>query len=170
MCFKAFNVRITRKGHLYMEYYLIMLGIILIDQYTKILVANQAAMIGHKEIIHNFLYITYVENTGAAWSMLSGKQGFLITISILEIGLLVYFFLDFKHKKNKLGATSLALMIAGAIGNLIDRVQLNYVRDFIETYPFNRPFPVFNVADMALTIGVILLAICIILEDKQKEA
>ena len=64
-----------------------------------------------------------------------------------------------KKEHLKLSKTALAMMIAGAAGNLIDRLMLNYVRDFLHFYPFGYDFPVFNVADCALTIGVILLII-----------
>lgn len=149
--------------------YVMMALLVVIDQWSKIWIQNTPSMHGHVEVIPNFLYITYVKNTGAAWSILEGKQMFLVIISVLEIILLVYFMLKFKKKNETIAKWSIVLMIAGAIGNLIDRMMLGYVRDFVSTYPFGYAFPVFNIADVCLTVGVILLAIYILIEDSKDE-
>ena len=137
-----------------MEYGIIAV-ILVLDQITKAVIQNSAAVKAGVEVIPDFFYLTYVQNTGAAWSMLSGHQVFLCLIAAAAICVMWVFM----QKAKKESKTALAMMIAGAAGNLIDRLMLNYVRDFLHFYPFGYDFPVFNVADCALTIGVILLII-----------
>ena len=154
-----------------MELAIIIMTIIL-DQISKYWIQINPSLHSHIEIIPNFLYITYVKNTGAAWSMLSNQTLFLIIISIIETIVLIYFLVKYMKKKGKenlLYRISLSLMIGGAIGNLIDRIQLGYVRDFIDTYPFGYNFPVFNIADSALSIGVVLLIIQFLLEERKEK-
>ena len=150
------------------------LGIIaivfILDQITKYWIQNTPAMHTHIEVIKNFLYITYVKNTGAAWSMLENQTVFLIVIAVIETIILIYFLLKVRKDKSKLLYTiALSLMIGGAIGNLYDRIQFGFVRDFIDTYPFGYNFPVFNIADSALTIGVILVLIQMFLEERKEK-
>ncbi|MBP3891721.1 MAG: signal peptidase II [Solobacterium sp.] len=144
--------------------------VILLDQISKYIVQQNAAAIGQMEIIPNFLYLRYIKNTGAAWSMLSNHTMLLTLISVVEIGILVYFLLDVRKKKQTLYRIALSLMIGGAIGNLIDRVSFQYVRDFIDTYIFGYDFPVFNIADSALCIGAFLLIVILLFEKKESEA
>ncbi len=143
--------------------------ILIVDQITKYFAAKLTASV---EIIPNFLYFTFVKNEGAAWSMLTGHQVFLSLIAVVAIGVMLYFLMKARKQKLTLTRISLAMMMAGAAGNLIDRLALNYVRDFINTYIFGYDFPVFNIADCALTIGVAVLILAMILGedlDKKKE-
>jgi signal peptidase II len=126
-----------------------------VDQITKAMAASNGGV--HREIIHNFFYLNYLENTGAAWSMFAGRTGILTLVSAFAIGLMLWYLLY--KKPDRLMRVSLVLMIAGAAGNFIDRLVLGYVRDFMDFYIFGYDFPVFNVADMCLTFGVILLLI-----------
>lgn len=137
--------------------------IVVIDQITKYLVAG--GIWPNRVIIPGFFEITYLKNTGMAWSMLSGQQAFLCVVAAVAIGFMLYYLL-FK-KPTGLLRIAVSLMMAGATGNLIDRLFLNYVRDFLNFYIFGYDFPVFNVADSALTIGVILIFIASMKEDKK---
>lgn len=137
--------------------------LLIIDQVTKYLVAANLAAV-NVEVIHNFFYITYAENTGMAWSLLSGQQAFFSLMAAIAIGVMTWY-LIYKNP-DRLTVISLAMMIAGAAGNLIDRLLLGYVRDFLHFYIFGYDFPIFNVADSCLTIGVILLILASLLEDK----
>ena len=149
----------------------LILGIIVVvlDQISKFYIQNNAGVVSGTEVIPNFFYINYVKNTGAAWSMLSGKTTFLALISVVAIGVMLYFLMNYKKKGDKLVVYALTLMISGALGNLFDRLYFNYVRDFLDFYIFGYDFPVFNVADMALTIGVCLLIIATLMEDNSKD-
>ncbi len=149
--------------------YFLIAALIAADQLTKIWIQNTPEMHSNVEIIRNFFYITYVKNTGAAWSMLAGHQIFLSAIAVAAILIMFRFMLSYKKKDRKVHSFALALMIAGAAGNLIDRLLLGYVRDFLNFYIFGYDFPVFNVADCALTIGVIILMICMTFEKDEDE-
>ncbi len=141
--------------------------LIILDQVTKILATNYFKD-GDITIIPNFFYLTYTENTGAAWSMLEGQMWFFYVITIAALGLFIWYL--GKTKENaKLERISLTLMIAGTFGNFIDRIFLQYVRDFIGFYIFNYSFPIFNVADMELTIGAALLIISFLIPEKKHE-
>lgn len=150
-------------------YYFIILVVFLLDQVSKYYIQVTPALHGSIEIIPKFLYITYCKNTGIAWSMLSGKRLFLIVVGLIEIGVLIYFFIEKMKTKDKWYCFSLALMIGGAVGNLYDRSVLGYVRDFIDTYPFGYNFPVFNIADAALCIGVGIILILMLLEERNEK-
>lgn len=150
-------------------HYLIIIVTILIDQISKYYIQYTPALHGKVELIPNFLYVTYVKNTGVAWSMLSGKTVFLIIIGIIETAVLIYFLVMVLKAKNKPYIVALSLMIGGALGNLIDRIMFGYVRDFIDTYPFGYNFPVFNVADSALCIGVGIILILMIYEERKEK-
>lgn len=132
--------------------------ILLIDQLSKMFIDSTMHVYEQIKIIPNFFNLTYLHNTGAAWSMLEGKMVFFYLISVVA---LVAMFLFYRNSDEKDGLTKLALamMIAGTLGNFIDRLCLQHVRDFLDFIIFGYDFPVFNVADMALCIGVGLILI-----------
>ena len=142
--------------------------IIIIDQITKYVIQTNTSLHGSIEIIENFFYITYAKNTGMGWSMLSGHTSFLALASFIVVLGLCYLFYKAK-KENTIEILCYGLLISGAIGNLIDRVWLNYVRDFLDFYIFGYDFPIFNVADMAVTFGAILLIYIFIKEEMKHE-
>lgn len=116
-------------------------------------------------IIENVLYITSHRNRGAAWGILQGQMWLFYVITIVVIVAIMYYLHKAARGKMLLGV-SLALMLGGAIGNFIDRVFRKEVVDFIHMYIFNYNFPVFNIADSSLVIGVILLMIQMLLEER----
>lgn len=140
--------------------------VLLLDQVTKLLITSNMVLYEDIPVISGFFHITYVQNTGMAWSLLSGKQFFLCLMAAIAIGVMVYYLLY--KKPDKLTTVALGLMIGGAAGNLLDRLVLNYVRDFLNFYIFGYDFPVFNVADCALCIGVGILILASVLEDKKE--
>ena len=133
--------------------YIVFLGSLLLDQLTKFLVDSKMMLGESKEIIPGFFNITYVRNTGAAWSIMEGKMYFFYAVSIIAIVVLVAFYKNLS-KWDMINRVAILLMISGTIGNLIDRLAFNYVRDFLDFIIFNYDFPVFNIADCALVIGV----------------
>lgn len=134
------------------------LGVLLIDMLSKVLIKHFILLGIRIKIIKGFLYITYVKNTGAAFSIFRNNTLFLIILSIVIIGLLFYY-LSKKIYLSKLENISYGLILGGAIGNLFDRIIYGYVIDFIDIYIFKFDYPVFNIADMAIVIGVIILII-----------
>ncbi|MDY3299033.1 MAG: signal peptidase II [Limosilactobacillus reuteri] len=142
----------------------IAIGIILIlticDQLLKSWVASSIVLGGSKQLIPGIIELTNLRNSGAAWSIFEGQQTFFTIITIVAIIVIGYFI--WQYRKNIPMLIGLSLIMAGAIGNFIDRLRQGYVVDMFETTFIN--FPIFNIADMCLTIGVIWLIICILKE------
>lgn len=136
--------------------------VLVLDQVTKFCVQSSSSL--PVTVIPGFFKIEYLKNTGAAWSMLSSKTALLTLVSAVAIGVMLWYLLA--KKTTPVQETALCLMIAGAAGNFIDRLCLSYVRDFLSFNIFGYPFPVFNIADCALCIGVFLLFICTMKEEK----
>jgi len=131
---------------------------LVIDIAVKLIVKNTLVLHQSIKIINNFFYLTYVKNTGAAWSILSGKQFFLIIFSIIIVILLIIY-LNKKKDYSKFEIIGYSLLLAGAVGNLIDRIVYGYVIDYLNFYIFNYNFPIFNIADSCIVIGIMLLFI-----------
>ena len=151
-----------------MFYYLIALAVILIDQVTKWMIVKEMYYGQSITIIENFLYITSHRNRGAAWGILQGQMWFFYLIAVVVVvGLIIY--IQKLKKQDKWFGIALALMLGGAIGNFIDRVVRKEVVDFVNTYIFTYDFPIFNVADSALVVGVIIMFIMTLFEGKMKK-
>lgn len=149
-----------------MFYYIIALFVIILDQLTKWLIVKNLQLGESIKIIENFLYITSHRNRGAAWGILQGQMWFFYAITVVVIIGIVWY-IQKAVKGQWLMGVSLGLMLGGAIGNFIDRVFRKEVVDFINTYIFGYDFPVFNIADSALVIGVILLMIQMLKEERE---
>ncbi|MDP1420343.1 signal peptidase II [Peribacillus simplex] len=151
-----------------MLYYIIALIIITLDQFTKWLIVKELEIGESIPVIENVLYITSSRNQGAAWGILQNQMWFFYVITVIVvIGLVIYIQ---KYVRNqRLIGIALGLMLGGAIGNFVDRIFHKEVVDFIQTYIGSYPFPIFNVADSSLCIGVSLLFIHMFFEDKQKK-
>nr|WP_269153212.1 signal peptidase II [Neobacillus sedimentimangrovi] len=155
-------------GYFLVFYYLTALFIIILDQITKWLIVKNMYIGESIPVIDDFLYITSHRNRGAAWGILQGQMWFFYVITVIVIIGLIYYLHKAAKGKMLLGI-SLAFMLGGAIGNFIDRVFRKEVVDFIHTYIFSYNFPVFNIADSALVIGVGLLMIQMIREERQSK-
>ena len=134
------------------------------DLLTKHLVSSSMILGQSHEIINNLFYFTYAHNTGVAWGMFAGKLGLFIVVAIVAAVMMILFFRKTKSDEI-LTRFGLVLTFGGMAGNLIDRICLGYVRDFIDVMIFNYNFPIFNVADMAVVIGVALIIVEIIFEE-----
>ena len=137
--------------------------IILFDQVTKWWFVANFAMFESREIIPNVFYWTRKFNTGASWGILEGQIGLFIVISILAMGFFLYLLRDAIQKNQPWHIIGLSLMIGGTLGNFIDRVRFGGVVDFIDVYIFGYDFPVFNVADSALNVGLVVFFIGVFL-------
>lgn len=147
-------------------YYIIAILIIGLDQLTKWLIVKNMELGESITVIENFLYITSHRNRGAAWGILQGQMWFFYIITAVVIVGIVYYMVKYAKGKNLLGL-SLGLLLGGAIGNFIDRLFRKEVVDFVDTYIFGYDFPIFNVADSALVIGVALLMIQMFREERE---
>lgn len=137
---------------------LLIILLIICDQVSKLVVVHKMTQGDSITIIKDFFYITSHRNTGGAWGIFSGQLWFLIIITIIALAIFAYLMKDFDLKNNMIYSISLILMVAGTIGNFIDRIFRGEVVDFLQFFIFKYNFPIFNIADICLTIGVILLA------------
>src|SRR5699024_723405 len=158
-----------RKGYNIPIWSIFIVIIIALDQLTKYMIVKSLEIGDSVKVIKNLLYITSHRNEGAAWGILQGKMWLFYIVTIVVLVILVMFFKSEGYGK-PLIQFGLSLLIAGSIGNFIDRLFISEVVDFIDTYIFGYNFPIFNVADAALTIGVIVLIIVILFEGKEEKA
>ena len=147
-------------------YYIIAMILIGLDQLSKYLTVQEIALGEVVPVIPDVLSLTYIRNRGAAWSILEDQMIFFYVITVVVVGALIYF-LHTEGKKSPIASTGIAFIMGGAIGNFIDRLHLKYVIDMIRLEFIN--FPIFNVADMALTIGVIILIGYIVYDELVKK-
>ena len=140
--------------------------ILLIDQVTKVIVSSLIVLNTSVKVISNFFYLTYHHNYGAAWGILSKMNWLLIVASL--IGIIVVYRYIRTFKENTRNSIAFGLLFGGISGNMIDRVFIGYVRDFLDFRIINN-FPVFNVADMAIVIGVLLLIVAILKGEDNRE-
>ncbi|EGO9129797.1 signal peptidase II [Enterococcus faecalis] len=144
-------------------YFLISALLVGLDQWSKYLTVQNISLGETKEFIPGFLSLTHLRNTGAAWSLLEGKMIFFYVITVIVSVVIIYLLIK-NYKKSVWYSVGLSFVLAGAIGNFIDRVRLGYVVDMLQTDFMN--FPIFNVADSTLVVGVICIFIYLILEEK----
>lgn len=137
---------------------------LLIDQGSKALITNTINLGNSISIIPSFFHLTYVRNTGAAWSILEGYRMPLILISILAITL-AYFFIIKDKKIEKIEEIGYGILLGGILGNLIDRVIFGYVTDFFHFIFGSYEFPIFNVADIGIIIGTFIVIFIMLKED-----
>ncbi|MBW2980774.1 signal peptidase II [Candidatus Woesearchaeota archaeon] len=143
------------------QFWLIVLVIIVLDQLTKFIIKSNMSVSQSIPAIKNIFHITYIQNTGAGFGILQNQQSMLIWVSIFVIGVILYNY-D-KIPKGWFINSSVAFILGGTVGNLIDRVMLRYVIDFLDF----RIWPAFNIADSALTLGVIGFIIYNIKEERK---
>ena len=132
-------------------------GIAALDQFTKYLVVANIPLFGDVPFLPGFIQFTYVQNTGAAFSMMQGMRWVFIAIFAVLTVLIVLEYFKFRMPFSKFDRILIACIYGGGLGNMIDRAFRGYVVDMIETQFIN--FPVFNVADCFITCGCILLII-----------
>jgi signal peptidase II len=140
---------------------LIIVGMVFLDQATKLYIDSNMELHQSIQVIKNFFQITYIRNSGAAFGILSGFKSpwltlFFVLISVVAIGIIMFYY--YKTPENqRLTLVSFALIMSGATGNFIDRVFYGEVIDFLYFHWYQHYWPAFNVADSCITIGVSLL-------------
>jgi signal peptidase II len=144
-----------------MLFYFLAFSILTIDQIIKLVVANSMAL-GQTIPLFGIVQLTYVRNTGAAFSLFSGFSPFLTVISIIVIIAVIYFHYKIPAKSTML-QIGLAYILGGSLGNLIDRLFRGYVIDYIN-FTF---WPVFNFADIMINLGVLLIIIQIFIKERK---
>lgn len=144
---------------------------LLLDQLTKIYIDSSFALYESITVIENFFNITYVRNPGAAFGILSDSSiriPFFISVStIAAIGILWY--LRKVNASDRWQHFALGLIFCGAVGNLIDRIRMGEVIDFLDAHWYQYHWPAFNVADSAICVGVAVMFLCTWQEERQKK-
>lgn len=144
--------------------YLIGFIVLLIDQLVKLIIKNALSLNQEVIVIKNFFSIHYLQNEGAAFSIFQNKTLFLILTALICLVILIIY-IQKENNLNKISNISLGLLLAGISGNLIDRLIYKKVIDFLSFTIFNYDFAVFNIADIAITTGALLLLINCIKEE-----
>lgn len=144
-----------------MYYFLIIIAAVVLDQIIKFAVVDSMALYQTIPVIQDVFHITYIHNTGAAFSMMEGMRGLLVLLPLIMIaGAVVYMFIK-RKTGHPLMMASVALIAGGGIGNLIDRMMLGYVVDYLDF----RVFPIFNLADICVCTGCGLLILYVLFID-----
>ena len=152
--------------HLNKKTYIIAVLVLIIDQVSKSLIEIFFKLNESVVVIKDFFYITVAHNTGGAWSIFSDHSYLFIIASVIAILLLIKFMFGFKNNfRNNL---AFGFLFGGIFSNLADRVFLGYVRDFLDFKLFGYDYPIFNIADVTIVVGVLLLVVAVIKgEDKR---
>lgn len=150
-----------------MLFYLILGGLLVLDQITKALIHNNLMEGDTIPIINNFFHLTYVQNRGVAFGFMQGKLPFINIISIGAVIVMIYFVRKNALKNTKLENLSWLFIIAGAFGNIIDRLTRGFV---VDMFDFRGIWSyIFNCADIYINIGVFLMIIGTIIEERNKK-
>ncbi len=140
-------------------YLLLTVGLVFADQLTKYWAQTKLQPIGCIDVIDGVFSLTYVRNTGAAFGMLQGQKWLLLVLTAVVLMAAIFYLIRNKIT-NPVLLSSGAVVAAGALGNMIDRIRLSYVIDFLEVRFIT--FPVFNVADCCVVLGMVVLGCCVL--------
>ena len=153
-------------------YFLLILVLLIVDQITKAIVFQKIAFLSSQSIIPGFFNLTHIHNRGAIFGLFSQSESQLLHIvlmlaTLVALALVVYYFFS-TPPAEKLSKISLSLILAGALGNLVDRIFRGYVIDFLDLYVKKWHWPSFNVADSCVTIGAFLLVFVVFFKRRRK--
>lgn len=146
-----------KKGNI-----LLIIIFVIIDLISKVLISNYL-FDDSVTIINNFFNITYAKNTGVAFSFLEGNRFLIIIVTLIMVMILINYLC--KNKVSNIERVAFSLIIGGATGNLIDRIVYGYVIDFFDFKIFGYDYPIFNIADSFIVIGVMILLFISINKD-----
>ena len=134
-------------------YFIIIAVVVALDQLVKYLIRTNLSLNSSIPLVDGIFHITYIHNSGAAFSIFQNKTGFLIAMQLIVIAIVLVYLIKKQKKEHWCLLLSLSLIAAGGIGNLIDRAANGYVVDFLDF----RIWPIFNVADISVCVGCGLL-------------
>ena len=136
--------------------FIITLIVLIVDIISKLIVKHYMILDNSVHVINNFLDLTYVKNTGVAWSIFANNKYFVLILSgIIIMGIIYYVYRE--KPTRKITKLAYALILGGALGNYVNRILYGYVIDFIDVKIFGYNYPIFNMADIFIVLGVILL-------------
>ena len=150
---------------MFLYFSLFALGVVVLDQFTKYLTVAHIALYERISVLPGFLGLTYVQNTGAAFSSFDGMQWLFAVVFVIFTGLILYEYFKKPMPFTKFERWCIAAIYGGGLANMIDRVRLGYVVDMIRTEFMD--FPVFNVADCFITCGCIALMVSLFFFNKK---
>lgn len=161
MCYNKQGLRTHIKNEVtcLVIYYLIAFIVFVIDQLTKYVIATKLELRDQISVIGDFFLITSHRNTGAAFGILENQRYFFIIITIVVVIGIVWYIQKMKNTGNKLLPFALSLVLGGALGNFLDRALTGEVVDFLQFNFGTYTFPIFNIADSCIVIGVALIII-----------
>lgn len=145
--------------------------VLVVDQATKRYIDRTMDLHSSITVVNDFFNITYLRNKGAAFGFLahsSYRLPFFILVSIVAVAVILAVFFRLRPDQ-KLTAFSLSLIFSGALGNLVDRVRLGEVIDFLDAHWYGHHWPAFNIADSAICVGVFLLVIDMFVEERRQK-
>ena len=151
--------------------FLLILLVIVFDQLTKLWIVGHFALFESREIVTGFFSLTYLTNKGAAFGFLNGDYGvwrqvFFVGVAVLALIVMIIALRRLKDQ-GKIYSFAIGLIAGGAGGNLIDRLRLGAVVDFLDFYYHGHHWPAFNLADSAITVGVTLFIVAQIFGDNE---
>ena len=155
-----------------MWYYIIALIVFLIDQGTKWIIATKLELYEQVPVIGDFFLITSHRNTGAAFSILENKRWFFIIVTTIVVAGIIWYMQKIKHQKGVILPLGLSLILGGAVGNFLDRLLTGEVVDFLQFNFGSYTFPIFNIADTGICVGVgfvLLDALLTVKHEKELE-
>ncbi len=146
-------------------------SVVLLDQITKLMVQDRFALHESIVVVNGFFSLTYILNPGAAFGFLADQNEtfrtvFFLSVSVIALTLLLVFYRD-TPADDTIGLFAISLLFGGAIGNLIDRIRIGEVVDFLDFYIAQHHWPAFNVADSAITVGISLMLYHLIFIKKE---
>lgn len=160
---------ISKNTQFLIKITMIVVVIFFLDQWTKNWIIENLSLY-EKISISNFFNLTHQQNTGAAFSFLAEAGGwqrwFLSIVAMIVSGYIAYWLYELKNSTQWFLIYGLSLVLGGALGNVFDRIRLGYVTDFLQVFIGRWPFPSFNIADAAITIGAIFIIIDAIIETR----
>ncbi len=152
-------------------FFTIIVAVVGLDQATKLWIVQHFALYESREVLPGFFNLTYLTNNGAAFSILAGqpavwRQAFFIAAASVAL-VMIWIGQRSYGRVSRWYSAALALIAGGAIGNLIDRIRLGFVVDFLDVYLGSYHWPAFNVADSAITVGVLIFLFYNLVFDRQ---
>lgn len=160
---------ISKNTQFLIKITMIVVVIFFLDQWTKNWIIENLSLY-EKISISNFVNLTHQQNTGAAFSFLAEAGGwqrwFLSIVAMIVSGYIAYWLYELRNSTQWFLIYGLSLVLGGALGNVFDRIRLGYVTDFLQVFIGSWPFPSFNIADAAITIGAIFIIIDAIIETR----
>jgi len=156
------NEQYSKETRSLIKWFVVVAIVFFLDQWVKFLIVDNVSLY-EKVYINSFINITHQHNLGAAFSFLADAGGwqrwFLSILAIVVSGYIIYWLYDLRRTAKCFLPYGLSMILGGALGNVFDRIRLGYVIDYLQVLIYGWPFPSFNVADAAITVGAVMIIV-----------